>query len=275
MLCLTFALFVCLQYIVSRDQSVLTWLPNEDSREGRKLFEKNDSPNKQEVSNDLLMLEPNDRRLIHHVETMIHPPSSHPYNLTRPDEVDYSRGQSLRIDQFLHSKEKGIFIEIGAFDGETHSVSLYLEKYRQWIGLLIEPRPNNFRKLLHKHRKASALQACVKTNSSEGDTMSKTFSETDEVVPCFFMETIIKAHGFLHINMLSVDAKDQELDILKTVPFEKVLIDVITVEFSHGSSAHGPILKFLDSKNYTAFHQFVNHPLKKSDLLFVRNELNN
>ena len=81
------------------------------------------------------------------------------------------------------------------------------------------------------------------------------------------------ATGLRHFHLLSVDAKDQELEILQTLPLHIFTIDVITVEFSDGSEAQGPIISHLNSVGYVALHHFVNHPYRKSDLIFARKEL--
>ena len=38
----------------------------------------------------------------------------------------------------------GFFVEIGAYDGETGSNTLFLEKHKSWDGLLIEANPLTF-----------------------------------------------------------------------------------------------------------------------------------
>lgn len=64
----------------------------------------------------------------------------------------------------VSSQKNGFFVEIGASDGESGSVSLYFERTREWEGLLIEPHPGRYRQLRHKHRKATTLKACVRVS---------------------------------------------------------------------------------------------------------------
>ena len=45
-------------------------------------------------------------------------------------------GQDLYVDSLFFNRTNGFFVEIGAFDGETASNTLYLEKNRGWDGLL-------------------------------------------------------------------------------------------------------------------------------------------
>lgn len=57
----------------------------------------------------------------------------------------------------------GFFIESGANDGEYHSNTLYMERYLNWTGLLVEPGVNAYNKLISRNRKAYTLQGCVST----------------------------------------------------------------------------------------------------------------
>lgn len=58
-------------------------------------------------------------------------------------------------------QENGFYVECGAYDGETQSTTLLFERYRKWQGLLIEPDPTSFQKLMLKHRMAFILNACL------------------------------------------------------------------------------------------------------------------
>ena len=49
------------------------------------------------------------------------------------------------------NKKKGFFLEVGAFNGISESISLRFEKELNWTGLLIEPNPLHF-KYLKKNR---------------------------------------------------------------------------------------------------------------------------
>ena len=45
------------------------------------------------------------------------------------------------------NKKKGFYLEVGAFNGITESISLRFEKELNWRGLLIEPNPVHFKYL--------------------------------------------------------------------------------------------------------------------------------
>ena len=53
----------------------------------------------------------------------------------------------------------GTFLEAGALDGEYLSNTLYLERQLGWTGLLVEPDPFSFKKMVAKHRRSFLLEA--------------------------------------------------------------------------------------------------------------------
>jgi hypothetical protein len=59
------------------------------------------------------------------------------------------------------SKHGGFFVEAGAFDGESYSNTLFMERSLNWNGLLIEPNPDSFSKLAGKHRRAWSVNAAL------------------------------------------------------------------------------------------------------------------
>ena len=76
-------------------------------------------------------------------------------------ELKGQNGQPFVVDNILNKKLGGFFIEAGAHDGESISNSLFFELSRNWTGLLVEPNPLTFCKLLTKNRKAYAIQVSV------------------------------------------------------------------------------------------------------------------
>lgn len=57
-------------------------------------------------------------------------------------------GQDLWIAKVNQFKKDGYFVDIGAYDGKTISNTYFLEKELQWKGILVEPNPYEFIKLL-------------------------------------------------------------------------------------------------------------------------------
>ena len=53
----------------------------------------------------------------------------------------------LLFENFFRGKRGGVFVDAGAADGETSNNSLFFERFMDWRGLCVEPRPEVFAKL--------------------------------------------------------------------------------------------------------------------------------
>lgn len=60
-----------------------------------------------------------------------------------------------------NASRNGLFVEAGAFDGETWSNTLHLERFKSWTGLLIEPSKENYDVLRKKNRNAYSVNTCL------------------------------------------------------------------------------------------------------------------
>ncbi len=159
----------------------------------------------------------NDQELISFVRSLIHQPSKKLYNVVDKRKIDFSGdGQSVYVDKILKSKRNGFFIEAGGYTGEEGSNTLYFEKERNWTGILIEPLPLNFKKILTKNRKCFVINCCIankktilarfqianvmtsrvhqvnKENQKFIDNHKGNHSKRFMYVPCFPLTTILK-----------------------------------------------------------------------------------
>ncbi|XP_018010168.1 uncharacterized protein LOC108667636 [Hyalella azteca] len=111
---------------------------------------------------DFSGLEADDARLIEYIrQHVIVPPSTEPYNLYYGVNHDPSDGQSKVVDELLNHKRNGFYVESGGYTGEVVSNTLFFEIQRNWTGILIEPNPRNFKKLLSRNRKVHSANACI------------------------------------------------------------------------------------------------------------------
>ena len=119
-------------------------------------------------------------------------------------------------------------------------------------GILIEPIPELFNSLINKNRKNFAINACIAHSKPMvakfriGDSLSGRESAMDEThkkrlknenpvdrtvnVPCFSLNTIMKALGVKKVDMFSLDVEGGEYDVLKTIDFNKLNIDTFVIE---------------------------------------------
>ncbi|XP_023336284.1 protein Star [Eurytemora carolleeae] len=180
------------------------------------------------------------------------------------------------------------------------SVSLYFEKEYNWTGLLVEANPMDYEKGLEKNRKGLYVNTCLGVQSSPhtafldfspkikgtewtsmaGLSDSKTSSGIQ--MQCLPLYSLIQAAGNPTVNLLILDIEGAELAVLKTVPWDKVDIQVMTVEtdlvgdtgISGGSQE--TIRNFIISQGYRMFRHKHNTNFmtgKDNNDLFVREDI--
>lgn len=196
-----------------------------------------------------------DSELIAYIRSKLIAPSDKRLNLSKPGRTYFSQySQSQYVDKvLLLGRRNGFYLECGAYDGETDSNSLFFERERNWTGLLIEPDPITFTHLLSKNRHAYALNACISPyNTSRllpftvggtlgglNDFMDAKFLDRlvkhaggiyKILIECFPLYSVLAAVGVNHIDYLSLDVESVEIEILKTVPFDKISISAMSVE---------------------------------------------
>ncbi|CAB3386625.1 Hypothetical predicted protein [Cloeon dipterum] len=193
--------------------------------------------------------------LIKHIKNiLLIPPPKHPR--LRPGIADESRGQSRRISELFKHKTGGIFVECGASNGHHLSNTLYLEANYNWTGLLIEPEPHNFGQLYRFHRNAWLLPACLSLKRFPMMAKFNAMREWSKIdssginVHCMPLYSILKAFNATSIDFFSLDVEGNELDVLKTLPFDKVDIKTFAIEFSNIKEGKEHLRQFMISKGY-------------------------
>ena len=161
-------------------------------------------------------------------------------------------GQDKIINEFFfRTKNKGYFVDIGAYDGVMGSNSLYFEKFLKWDGIAIEPSMIQFEKL-KKNRNCKIVNKAISSTSKEVEfadvvegltqmsgikneiyqkhnskIISKDQASKTNIVKIFtttFSEII---SSDIEIDYLSIDIEGSELDLLESIDFFKHKIKVI------------------------------------------------
>lgn len=198
------------------------------------------------------------------------------------------------FETFFKYKKAGTFIDIGAHNGIAFSNTKFFEE-QGWKGICIEPIPEVFREL-EKNRNCICIQGCITDYEGVGqflrvggepemlsglinnydlrhlnrirdEASRRTFGEEPQIinVQCYLLNSILEKNGIFHIDYLSIDTEGNELEILKSIDFNRFLIDVIDVENNFGETT---TREFLKSKGYR-FYTNVAH-----DDIFVRDAMN-
>ena len=67
------------------------------------------------------------------------------------------------------------------------------------------------------------------------------------------LETILDENKLTHINYLSIDVEGAEFEVIKSINFNKVFIDIIGFENNYQDNSI-PIVKYLKDKNYVVIY---------------------
>jgi FkbM family methyltransferase len=160
------------------------------------------------------------------------------------------------LENFFRGKRGGVFVDIGAYDGETYSNTLFFERSMGWSGLCVEPLPSAFAKL-KTLRRAIAERVCVADFEGEAEFV-ETDAGVDEKmlsglagtfdprhverlkrvavrrvstsVTVTRLSTLLERHSLHHVDYCSIDTEGAELSILSDLDLEKFRISVFTVE---------------------------------------------
>ena len=189
--------------------------------------------------------------------------------------MDYSQyGEQYFILNYFENK-KGVFVDIGAADGINNSNTKKLIE-NGWSGLLVEPTPVNYNKLLELH---SDNDDIIIENCGCGDISTKstfyidnndeyhqisTFLEEqkkgcENYYKCTFNEITVELinttellvkHNLTNIDFISIDTEGYDEKVLLGIDFDKININLICIE---SITSLGETL--LQSKHYELTHK--------------------
>jgi len=171
----------------------------------------------------------------------------------------------LRSDMF--------FIQIGANDGvrrdpiRKHVLELH------WRGVLIEPIPGVFQRLVRNYAGVKGLQfenaAICDTNGkvsffihpkhSDCSGLSvrtgkqKKTTMVECVVNGITFATLIEKHNVQTIDLLQLDAEGYDFEIIQSIPFTKVIPSIIRYEHKHIDNAE--CRQYLEQFGYEFLHE--------------------
>jgi FkbM family methyltransferase len=193
--------------------------------------------------------------------------------------MNYSQyGEQEFILNFFGDK-KGVLVDIGAADGINNSNTKKLIE-NGWSGLLVEPTPVNYNKLieLHSNNHNIIIENCgcgditkdavfYIDNNDEYHQISTFLQEQKEFCAdyfkCSFNEIDLKLinttellmkHNLINIDFISIDTEGYDEKVLFGIDFNKINIDLICVE--NITSVGEDILH---SNNYKMIHKTLGN----------------
>ena len=189
----------------------------------------------------------------------------------------YNQDRYLETNIFKGYKN-GFYVDVGAHDGISINNTLYFEKNNNWTGINIEPIKKVFDRLVINRPNNINLNCAVCNNDGETDFFCNTgytemisgikdnfdirhfnrlqhenlqMGSTTEVIKVKTkkLETILDENNIKHINYLSIDVEGAEFEVIKSINFNKVFIDVIGFENNY-NDVSVPIVEYLQNKGF-------------------------
>jgi len=189
----------------------------------------------------------------------------------------YKQDEYLETTVFKGYKE-GFYVDVGAHDGVSLNNTLYFEKNNNWRGINIEPIKGVFDMLVENRPLDVNINCAVCNRDGEADFyLNEGYTEmlsgiienydarhlerlmnenteksaTTQIVKVNTkrLETIFDEQGVSHINYLSIDVEGAEFEVLKSINFDKVFIDVIGFENNY-TEVSTPIILYLEYKGF-------------------------
>ena len=169
-------------------------------------------------------------------------------------------GQDLFILRCMNFKENGFFVDVGAYDGLLFSNTYFMEKFLNWRGICIEPNPASFSRL-KEIRLSTCLNYAVsdfegtmqlpKTYEFRSDALETHLTTDDEKVdvPVKTLTKILDENSCpTEIDYLSIDTDGFDLNVLKSIDFNKYKIKYISIEHNHDENLRSEFWGLLKNK---------------------------
>lgn len=93
-------------------------------------------------------------------------------------------------------------------------------------------------------------------------------------VECFPFYSFMLALNRTTIDFFSLDVEGEELNVLQTIPFDKLTIKMLAVEYAHQPGGWRQLQKFMEKKGYETLLRMHRDDGGVDDLIFIKKGLN-
>jgi FkbM family methyltransferase len=210
----------------------------------------------------------------------------------------FKQDEILETNVFKGFKH-GIFMDVGAHDGISLNNTLYFEQTNGWTGYNIEPNQKIFEHLVVNRPSCVNLHLAICNKDGVADFMCnegytemlsglaanyddrhklRLYTENAQYggktslvqVHTKRIETICDEYNITHIHYLSIDVEGAEFDVIQSINFDKVFIDVIEFENNYDDTS-APIVEYLVGKGYIFIHKHLDIFMIHKDSPFLAN----
>lgn len=146
-----------------------------------------------------------------------------------------------KLDAIIGGRER-FFVEAGGHDGYTQSNSYYLERFRGWRGVLVEPMPELAAEARRNRPNAQVFQCALVAPDRSGQTVEMEFGDLlttvrgahaddrryvegglvlgwrdhrVEQVPSYSLDDVLDKAGAQAVDLLSLDVEGYEDEVLR------------------------------------------------------------
>ncbi len=190
-------------------------------------------------------------------------------------------------------QDGGFFVEAGGNDGYTQSNTYWLERYRGWTGLLVEPMEELYTLCRQERPGATVVRAALVPFDHEGDTVRMRFADLmstvagphenefhtnlgravgwrdayDADVPARTLSSVLDEIDAPEIDLLSLDVEGFEPGVLAGLDFDRHAPRWIAIEV-HDDSGNRPVIEEIFGDRYV-----MHQRLSPNDLLYRRTDV--
>jgi len=214
--------------------------------------------------------------------------------LSRPALHDMERKIDAAID-----RDGGFFVEAGANDGFTQSNTYWLERFRGWRGILVEPMPTYYEECRTERPDATIVNAALMPSEDESQTVRMQFGDLmssvhgahggpgaeqewvqpglvlgwrdayEADVPARTLSSILDEHGAPEVDLLSLDIEGFEPQALQGLDLERHAPRWIAIEVHDLGPGRQAVEAVIGS------HYEMDRELSPLDLLYRRRDIAN
>ena len=190
-------------------------------------------------------------------------------NKSSDTRLDYLSNKLLN---YLKDIKNGIYIEVGAYDGIIQSNTQFLEDYYNWTGILIEPNPYIFDKLIVNRPNNININKSMVSDTYDNTTITGYFnngliSSINKIynlqnlqlvtTHATTLNKILETHNLNSVDLLSIDTSGYEYEVLKGLNLIKHHPTYIFIEIIEQLKEN--IFNLLIKNNYKLVENITNY----------------